>query len=557
MSTASELIRKDILAGLESAFEKGTLPEIQVDDAAIERPQNPEHGNFACSLPLKLAKPFKMNPLAIAKALTENLPTNGVIGNASVVAPGFINITLDRRWVLDQVHWIRDNPETFSDISIGKGKSVQVEYVSANPTGRLHIAHARGAVIGSTLSELLRTAGYIVQEEYYLNDAGNQIDNFDISLLTRYRQLCGECVVLPEGAYPGEDIIDVAQKILDRDGHRYLKMPEEEARSAIGIAGTPLILEGISQDISSLRIQFDNWFSEKSLFKAGQFQKCIKILNDKGFVEKKDGATWLISSELGEEKDNVLIRRTGAPTYFATDIAYHFNKFQERRFDRVIDIWGADHQGQVSRLKSALAALGTNPDDLDMVLVQMVRFKKGKTAEKLSKRSGNVIPLLELVNEVGADACRFMFLSRSHDSQLEFDLDLAKENSSENPVYYVQYAHARICSILRLATSKGISFDEGESNRLGEPSELNLINKMLELPDVVETSVRNLEPHHLPHYALELATCFHLFYQNCRVISSHASDIPLTKSRLMLVDAARIVLKKSLDLMKMTAPEKM
>lgn len=557
MVTASELVRKEILSALQSAVESGDLLGVEVSDPAIERPQNPIHGDFACSLPMKLAKPLDMTPLKIAEVLNENISRKSVIGDTQVAPPGFINIILNRRWLLSQVQNILKNPDTFCEISIGDGATVQVEYISANPTGRLHVAHARGAVIGSTLAALLKEAGYKVYEEYYLNDAGNQIENFKISLLARYKQICGEDVELPEGAYPGEDVIDIAKKIYDRDDRKYLKLPEDKALDIIGEIGASLIMEGIEEDVASLRIKFDNWFSEKSLFSDGQFDHCMDVLTQKGFVLKKDGASWLDSSKLGQDKDNVLIRNTGSPTYFATDIAYHFNKFRERGFDRVIDIWGADHQGQVPRLKSALKVLDVNPNRLDTVLVQMVRFKKGETSEKLSKRRGNVIPLLDLVREIGADACRYMFLSRSHETQLDFDLDLAKNASSENPVYYVQYAFARICSILELAEEKNIEFRDGKVDHLEHPNELDLIKKMIEFPEVIETSVINLEPHHIPHYALELATAFHVFYQTCRVISSDKSQLPLTKARLLLVKTAQTALSKCLSLMSMSAPRTM
>ena len=376
-------------------------------------------------------------------------------------------------------------------------------------------------------------------------------------MLARYKQIAGLDIDLPEDSYPGEDIIDVAKAVWDEEGNRYLQLDEYEAEESIGAKGIPKMIDGIKEDLESLRIKFDEWFSETSLYTQGEFEICMQSLHDKGFTADRDGATWLVSTQLGEDKDNVLIRTSGTPTYFASDIAYHYNKFDQRNFSEVIDVWGADHQGQIGRLQSALDALGIDSKKLKIILVQMVRFKKGETSEKLSKRKGNVIPLIDLVNEIGADACRFLFLSRSNESQLEFDLDLAKKQSAENPVYYVQYGHARICSILRLAKERDIDFSNGDVSILGDPTELSLINKMLELPDVIETSVENLEAHHLPHYSMELATAFHTFYQNCRVVSSEKSDLPTTKARLLLVDAARIVLGRCLNLMSMTAPDEM
>ncbi len=557
MIKASEILNGNLLQALGSAIENGELPPTQVSDAAIERPQNTQHGDFASSLPLKLAREMKMSPMAIGKILSKYIPEQGIIGESQLAPPGFVNLRLDSKWLLSQIHQIRDLKNSFGNLYVEERKKIQIEYVSANPTGRLHIAHARGAVIGSALAKLLKAAGHTVEEEYYLNDAGNQIDKFNKSLLTRYKQIAGLEIDLPEDAYPGEDIIDVAKSVWDDEGDRYLRLDEDEAEESIGTKGIPKMIDGIKEDLESLRIKFDEWFSETSLYTQGEFETCMQLLNDKGFTTDRDGATWLESTKLGEDKDNVLIRTSGTPTYFASDIAYHYNKFDQRNFTEVIDVWGADHQGQIGRLRSALDALGIDSKKLKIIVVQMVRFKKGETSEKLSKRKGNVIPLIDLVNEIGADACRFLFLSRSNESQLEFDLDLAKKQSSENPVYYVQYGHARICSILRLAKEKDIEFSDGDVSILGDPTELSLINKMLELPDVIETSVENLEAHHLPYYSMELATAFHTFYQNCRVVSSKKSDLPTTKARLLLVDAARLVLGRCLNLMSMTAPDEM
>ena len=557
MTRASEIVSRDLLKAFDSAIEKGDLPRTNISDVAIERPQNTDHGDFATSLPLKLASDMKMSPMVIAEILSRHLPKESIISASQVAPPGFLNLTLDPKWLFSQIHLIRNAKTAYGNLNLSKRKKIQIEYVSANPTGRLHVAHARGAVIGSALANLLKAAGHTVEEEYYLNDAGNQIEKFNKSLLVRYKQIAGLDIELPEDSYPGEDISDVAKTIWDEEGDRYLQLDESEAEISIGSKGIPKMIEGIKEDLESLRVQFDEWFSETSLYTQGQFETCMKSLKNKGLTTDRDGAKWLISTKLGEEKDNVLIRTSGTPTYFASDIAYHFNKFHQRNFAEVIDVWGADHQGQIGRLRSALDALEIDSTKLKIILVQMVRFKKGETSEKLSKRKGNVIPLIDLVNEIGVDACRFLFLSRSNESQLEFDLDLAKQQSSENPVYYVQYGHARICSILRLAEERNIDFSNGDVSILGDPTELSLINKMLELPDVIETSVGNLEAHHLPHYSMELATAFHTFYQNCRVVSSEKSDLPISKARLLLVDAARLVLGRCLKLMNMTAPDKM
>ena len=556
MTTIPEILSASIQKAFEEAQQDNLIPAAEIGDIAVERPQNPEHGDYASSLPLKLAKPLKKNPIEIANVLAKYLKKDGLLEDVVVANPGFLNFVLSRKWLQDQVDQMLSDPKSYGVTNAGEGKKIQVEYISANPTGRLHVAHARGAVIGSTLANVLKYAGFEVQQEYYLNDAGAQIDKFNRSLVARYMQSLGNDVELPKDSYPGEDVIAVAEKIRDLDSANY-DTDDPGALSDLGKAGIRLMIEGIKEDIESLHIDFDNWFSEKSLFEDGQFEKCIGLLKEMGYVSDKDGATWLLNSKLGEEKDNVLIRTNGTPTYFSTDIAYHYNKFIHRKFDIVIDVWGADHQGQVPRLKSAMKMLGSNPDNLEMILVQMVRFKKGETIEKLSKREGNIVPLIELVSEIGADACRFMFLSRSHETQLDFDLDLAKKQSSENPVYYIQYGHARICSILDLAVEKKINYSNGSVYMLSHESEIQLINKILELPSVIDAIADTYEVHHLPHYSLELATAFHNFYQNCRVISENEEDLGLSKARLKLCEATKLALVNCLELMGMSKPEKM
>lgn len=556
MTTVPDMLRNSIMNAFELAQKDNLIAVAKITDAAVERPQNPEHGDYASSLPLKLAKPLEKNPMEIANVLAQYLKEDEILDDVVVAKPGFLNFVLSKKWLQNQVDQILAEPENYGVTNVGNGKRFQVEYISANPTGRLHVAHARGAVIGSTLASVLKSSGFDVEQEYYLNDAGAQIDKFNRSLMTRYMQSLGNDIDMPEDSYPGEDVTAVAEKIRDSSHHRYDTSNPKEI-SELGKVGIDLMIEGIKEDIESLKIHFDSWFSEKSLFENGQFEKCMALLKEMGFVSDKDGATWLLNTKLGEEKDNVLIRSNGTPTYFSTDIAYHYNKFVKRKFDTVIDIWGADHQGQVPRLKSAMKMLGSDPKNLEMILVQMVRFKKGETTEKLSKREGNVVPLIELVNEIGPDACRFMFLSRSHETQLDFDLDLAKKQSSENPVYYIQYGHARICSILDLAIEKKIDYSTGLVAMLGHESERQLINKILELPSIMNAIADTYEVHHLPHYSLELATAFHNFYQNCRVISGNEGDLELSKARLKLCEAAKLSLARCLDLMGMSKPEKM
>ena len=544
-------------AALDDAQHSGVLPPGEIDAPAVERPQNPDHGDFASSLPLKLARPMRMNPMEIAEKLVPLVPIEGALERVWAAPPGFINFSLSPHWLAQQVNRILDAGDRFGSVDAGKGERVQVEFVSVNPTGPLHIGHARGAVIGSALANVLEATGYDVEREYYINDAGNQMDRFNESLLARYRQLHGlDADVSPDG-YLGEYMVDLAREIREEVGDRFLFMSTDRAMEEVGEIGLKKMVEAIQVDLETLGVRFDVWFSEQSLYSDGQYDEAMQLLEQNSHIVRREGASWFASSALGEDKDAVLVRSTGVPTYFATDVAYHYNKFVQRGFDHVIDIWGADHQGHVSRMKAVVAALGIPPEKLTLMISQMVSLKRRDELVKVSKRAGEIVTLRELVEEVGADACRYFFLSRSPESQMEFDLDLAKKESSENPVYYVQYAHARITSILGLARERGIDYSDGDVALLTHDAELALIRKMVSLPELIEMMAANLEPHHLPHYSLELATAFHWFYQQCRVVSSEPADAALTKARLKLVDAARTVLARCLGLMQMAAPDQM
>ena len=558
MTDISQLVTGEVSKAINISMENGELPKCSLPNISIERPQDKNHGDFACAISLKLAGILKVNPMNIAQTIVSNIATNGIISEKNIVPPGFINLTLNVNWLADQVISIRTNPDGFTKLAIGNGKKIQIEYVSANPTGRLHVAHIRGAVVGSTIANILKSTGYDVHQEYYINDAGTQIDNFNKSLLIRYKQLFDINIDMPEGLYPGEDIISLAKEIKATEGSKYLGWDESKAALKIGVLGKKLILSLIESDLKLLGVKFDNWFSEKTLLDTNEFQKCLGFIKESGYTEKKDGAIWLSTSKLGEEKDNVLIRNTGTPTYYATDIAYHFNKFKIREFTRVIDVWGADHHGQVPRLKKALSILDIDSSNLEVILVQMVRFKKGPITEKLSKRKGTAIPLIDLIEEIGPDACRYMFLSKSHDSQVEFDLELTKKQSSENPIYYIQYAHARICSILESANQQKIPYDTHLQKIIyNSKPELELIKKLLEFPEILALSSNNLAAHYIPHYSLELAGLFHLFYHQCRVISKSKEELSTSISRLLLCDVTRIILDKCLNIMGMSSPEKM
>ena len=555
--TIREQITQLVTRAFEDAQHSGLLPSASLDDVTVERPQNPEHGDFACSLPMKLARPMRMNPMDIAEKLVSLIPVEGALSEVSAARPGFINFSLKHSWLVSQIEVIREAGMTFGNVDIGVGKKVQVEFVSVNPTGPLHVAHARGAVIGSALANILDAAGYDVEREYYFNDAGNQMNRFYLSLYARYQQLFGRDAELPPDGYQGEYMVEMAREVKTEKGDSFLDLPESDAIREIGRIGLDKIMGAIREDVASLRVRFDVWFNEASLYTDGQYERAMELLKDNDFLTEHEGAVWFASTDLGEDKDAVLVRSNGTPTYFAADVTYHYNKFVERGFDQVIDVWGADHQGHVARTKAATAARGVPPGRLTIVIHQMVTLKRGDEIVRLSKRSGDIITLRELVGEVGADACRFFFLSRSPDSQMEFDLELAMKQSSENPVYYVQYAHARIASILRLAQERGIDYSDGDISLITHKAELALIRKMLLLPEMIETMARSLEPHHLPHYAVELATAFHWFYQNCRVVSSVEGEENITKARLKLAEAARLVLARCLELMVMEAPDQM
>ena len=550
------------LAGLvgravEEAQSAGALPDGDVAEPVIERPQRVDHGDFACSLPLKLARSMRMRPTEIAQAIVDRTARPPWIERVWAAPPGFINFELSAAWLARQVGEIRRAGASFGDVPVGQGRRVQVEFVSVNPTGPLHVGHARGAVFGSALANALEAAGYRVQREYYVNDAGNQMELFNRSLYARYLQSFGQGAEIPPDGYRGEYMAALAEGIKKEVGDRFLSPPEEEAVRDLGELGLRRMLDQIRADMEELRIGYDVWFSERSLLSGGQFDRAMSLLRDAGYLVERDGATWFRSTALGDDRDKVVVRSTGAPTYFATDAAYHFDKFFERRFDRVIDVLGADHQGHVPFMKAMASAMGVAPERLDLLIYQLVTLKHGGETVRLSKRTGDVITVRELVEEVGADACRFFFLSRAADSQMDFDLELAKEESDKNPVYYVQYAHARIAGILRLAGERGIEYDVAELELLDHEAELALIRKMLLLPELVELIAGSLAPHHLPHYAVELATAFHLFYQRCRVISNDPDEAAVTRARLQLVDAARVALARCLDLMSMEAPERM
>lgn len=536
------------------AQQTGRLSTVVLPEIFLEHPQKPEHGDYACSFPLKLARPTRMKPMDIAKILIDLMPSIPEVQSVTAAPPGFINFKLSNDWLTGLVPLILTKGEEYGNVTLGSGIKVQVEFVSINPTGPLHAGHGRGAILGSALANVLAAAGYNVEKEYYFNDAGNQMQAFYNSLYCRYLQSLGQAADMPENGYHGSYMLDLAKQIIDEQGDKFFKMDETGGKAALGAVGLEKVMKWIKDDLNRLGVTFDVWYSERTLYEKGQFERALQILRDGGYIANKENATWFVSTALGEDKDNVVIRSDGMPTYFGADIAYHYNKFIERKFDRVIDIWGADHQGHVSRVKTAVSALGVDPSRLDIIVHQMVMLHRGKEVVRLSKRTGDIIVLSEVIDEVGIDACRFFFLSRTADSQMDFDLELAKKQSAENPVYYIQYAHARIASILRLAQEKNIDFSSGDVAHCTSEAELNLIRKLAQLPELIETAATAHEPHHLTYYAQDLATVFHVFYRDCRVVTD---DAALTTARLKLVSATKTVLARTLHLMGMTAPEKM
>lgn len=554
------MIRDEIIQLVERALEAaqaaGDLPQFAGQEVTVEHPARVEHGDFSANLPLRIQGLARMKAIEVAEALRKHVPEHEAVDRVAVAPPGFLNFYLAPSWLAARSTEILEAGDAYASSKLGAGKRVQIEYVSANPTGPIHVGNGRGAAIGSSLALVMEAAGYEVEQEYYINDAGTQVAIFGRTLYARYQQLFDREVTIPENGYPGEYVVEIARTLKERDGERYLRPEGEEGGPEIGQAGLDLMIEGIRDDLAAMRVEYTRWYSERSLMsEGGPYSEVMALLEKQGYVARREGAVWFTSTEVGESKDNVLIRSDGQPTYYATDIAYHYDKFVTRGFDRVIDIWGADHQGHVSRVKAAVAAVGGDPEALDVLLYQLVTLKRGDMVVPLSKRAGEIVTLRDIVDEVGADATRFFFLLTGANQTMDFDLDLAKKQSDENPVYYVQYAHARISSILTKAREESLSSDGAETDLLTHEAEQALLRKLLLLPEVVEKVVLELAPHHVPHYAQELATAFHSFYTQCRVIQ--ADEPELTKARLHLLESTRVVLARTLGLMGISAPASM
>ncbi|MBB3114657.1 arginyl-tRNA synthetase [Paenibacillus phyllosphaerae] len=523
----------------------------------LEVPKDKAHGDLATNAAMQLTKLAKKNPRQIAEAIVANLDTaKASITSAEIAGPGFINFRLDRSYLYDVVGEVLTQGNDYGRVAAGGGQRVQVEFVSANPTGSLHLGHARGAAVGDALCNVLDFAGYDVTREYYINDAGNQVANLALSIEARYKQALGQEVEMPADGYHGEDIVGFAKALVEAEGDRLLSMREEERFTYFRQYGLELELDKIKRDLGRFRVGFDVWFSETSLYESGQVVEALNALRARDQVFEEEGATWLNTMVYGDDKNRVLVKNDGSYTYLTPDIAYHRDKFG-RGFDRMINIWGADHHGYIPRVKAAMAALGNDPNKLVVLIAQMVSLFQNGEKVKMSKRTGKAVTMEDLMDEVGVDAIRYFFTMRSMDSHLDFDMDLAISTSNENPVFYVQYAHARICSVFRQAEEQGITLADLASvdlSKLTTEHEYDLLRKMGELPQEIADAAELYAPHRLVRYVYEVASLFHSYYRADRVITEDAAQ---TQARLALLGAVRTVLANVLRLVGVSAPERM
>lgn len=537
------------------AMELGEIPKGELPPILIEEPPQKDFGDFSCNLAMQAARTLKSNPRKIAEAIIQQIESP-YIEKIEIAGPGFLNFYLTEGWLQKSLGQILEADGTWGERKLETPPYIQVEFVSANPTGPLHVGHGRGAAVGSALASLLEAGGYRVQREYYINDAGNQIENLALSVNARYLEICGVETEFPEDGYHGQDIIETAQRIFDQDGKKFLEMTDEDRVKEFRSFALKEKLAALKKDLADFGVTFDCWFSEQSLHDTGKLEEACDILRKSGDLYLHEGAWWLRSTKYGDDKDRVVIRDNGVPTYLASDIAYHKDKL-ERGFDTIINIWGADHHGYIPRMSAAIQALGYRADQLKVIVLQMVNLIQDGQPVKMSKRTGQGVTLSELIEEVGKDAARYFFIMRSCDSQLEFDLDLAKSHSNENPVYYIQYAHARISSIFRQCADAGIYMEneqEIDYSLLKEESEKDLIRLMLRYPEEIATAADEQAVHRIARYIHELAGNFHSFYNQCRIIGV---DKELQQARLRLVKAVQMTLKHGLNILGLDAPERM
>lgn len=557
MSTAAqlkELLAARIRASLEQAVDDGVLQIEEIPDIQLETPRDRSHGDFASNIAMILAKPARMAPRAIAQIIVERLH-GPLIEKVDIAGPGFINFFLSNQWLFDLLKLVHHQSRDFGASAAGEGQRVLLEFVSANPVGPMNVVNARAAAVGDTVARLMRAAGYEVGTEYYVNDAGNQAGIFARSLDARYRQLKGEEIDFPADGYPGDYVTELAAELVKEDVP-VDNMTAKEREAFLRRWGTDKMVEQQRRDLAAYGVEFDVWYRERELHAAGALEDVIQLFKDKGYMYMKDGALWFRSTQFGDDKDRVIIKQDGTYTYATADIAYHYDKLK-RGYNRLIDILGPDHHGYIGRMKAAVQALGYPDDTLEVMILQYVALLRDGQQVKMSKRAGEFITMQDLLDEVGKDAARYFFLMRSPESHLDFDLSLAAEQSSENPVFYVQYAHARICSMLRQAAEAGHAVPEPEQaplTALRRPEELDLMKKIAELPEEIAAAARYREPHRIARYALDFAGLFHSFYTHCRVLGE---DEAIRDARLVLVAAVQIVLRRVLDLLGIDAPETM
>ena len=551
--------KTQIYTAVEAAA-RVAYPDVEIPAFTIETPKDKTHGDYAVNTAMMLARAAKSSPRAIAEKIVGNLDAESLgVVNVEIAGPGFINFYLDKSYLYNVICEIENVQDSYGNVDVAGGKSVVVEFVSANPTGPMHMGNARGGALGDTLSNVLKAAGWNVTKEFYINDAGAQIDKFGRSLDARYIQILkGEdAVEFPEDGYQGDDIRVHAQNYIDLYGDILLEKEEEERKAALVGYALPLNINALKETLAKYKIEYDVWFYESTLHNGGNVSETLQKLKNSNITYEKDGALWIKSTEFGSEKDDVLVRANGIPTYFAADIAYHRNKLEERNFDLAINIWGADHHGHIARMKGAMEAVGISGDKLDVLVIQLVRLMRNGEIARMSKRTGKMITLADLIDEIGVDAARFFFNMRAAGSHMDFDLDLAVSQTNENPVFYVQYAHARICSIIRLLEESGTkvpSFGDIDCSLLKAKEEIELLEVLAKLPDEIRMSAETFDPSNLTHYLIDVASHFHSFYNACRVRDEEEN---IMRARLKLIECCRVVIKNVLDILGVSAPEKM
>ncbi|MDA8142260.1 MAG: arginine--tRNA ligase [Desulfobacteraceae bacterium] len=551
------LIEQLILTAARKAHQSGALPSDDFPAVVVEEPKSDAHGDFATNFAMLSAKPQKMAPRKIAQILLDQMENNhDQVAKVEIAGPGFINFFLNPTAWPPVVRQVLEQDETYGHSQLGRGQKIQIEFVSANPTGPLHVGHGRGAAVGDSVFNILKACGYQVHKEYYINDSGRQIQTLGRSVLLRARQLLGEEIVFPEDCYPGDYVKPIAQQVIDTKGADFVRHEDDATITYCARAAAQTIIAGIRDDLERFGITFDEWFSEQSLYDSGRVEQALEDLKARQVVYAQDGAWWFRTTDYGDEKDRVVVRQNGQTTYFASDIAYHHNKFQ-RGFERVIDVWGADHHGYIPRMTAAVEAAGWRRDQFQVILVQLVALLRGGQPVAMGKRSGEFVTLRDVIDEVGRDAARFIFLTRDYESPLDFDLEVAKQQTNDNPVYYVQYVHARIASILRKAQEQGVKevrWQAAAGARLTETEEINLIKALDRYPQVMESAAQTLAPHRITFYLMQLAGLFHAYYNKHRVLTEQSD---LTQARLCLVAAVQKVIRNGLGILGVGAPEQM